>query len=127
LFQNFPIAEIFEAYLPLGLAAAKLALNHPEAALTQVEELMEFITANQLTGNRDPLRIYLICYQTLAALDDPRAGLMLDRAYELLELQAARIKSDSLRASFYENVRSNREILALIEERAAFDRAFIAN
>ncbi len=103
-----------------GLAATKLAFDKPEEAKPEeafvyVEEILEYISSNPLTGNRDPLRIYLVCYQTLEAINHPQAKEFIYQAHKQLELQASRIISRPLRASFYENVRSNREIIVLVE------------
>ncbi len=56
---------------------------------------------------------YLSCFQVLQAYSDPRAGIVLDRAYQRLQERASQITGDRFRHSYLENVPWHREIVAL--------------
>lgn len=99
-----------------GLAAAYLALGMVEQALEQVEEILSSIKSHSLTGNKDPLRIFLICYHTLKTNGDPRAAEIIQRAYKQLKVQADMIEDDYLRKTFLETIRTNREIVEIHQE-----------
>jgi tetratricopeptide (TPR) repeat protein len=102
-----------------GLARAALAGQDLPAALGHVEEILAFLGSAQsegghaLRGNEEPLRIYLTCYQVLAADADPRAGEVLAAARRELDAQAGRIPDAATRRSFLENVAAHREIVRL--------------
>jgi hypothetical protein len=98
------------------MAAAYLALDMVNQAMKQVEELLAGLEKYSLTGNKDPLRIYLICYQTLKAGGDPRTAEIIKKAYQQLQTQANMIEDDYLRKTFLENVRTNREITKVYED-----------
>jgi serine/threonine protein kinase/tetratricopeptide (TPR) repeat protein/phosphoribosyl 1,2-cyclic phosphodiesterase/anti-anti-sigma regulatory factor len=99
-----------------GLAAAYLAFNKVDQAMELVEEILERVKISSLTGNKDPLRIYLVCYRTLDAKNDPRAEEIAGRAYTQLQSQAAMFKDQALSQTFLEKVRTNREIIALYRQ-----------
>jgi hypothetical protein len=76
-----------------------------------VEEMLGHLESGGLEGMRDLHNLYLVCYRILHANDDPRAGMVLDTAYRLLQEVAAKITDERLRHTFLENVPDHREIV----------------
>ena len=68
-----------------GLARASLATGDSRAAVAYVEEILPRLEAGDLAGVREPMRVYLGCYQVLRAIQDPRALGVLTRASILFE------------------------------------------
>jgi predicted ATPase/class 3 adenylate cyclase len=103
-----------------GLARATLATGDRVAALDHVEEILKhFADGGSLTGTWEPLRIRLVCYQVLAAVDDPRAEAVLNEAFDDLQERAARIMDANDRRSYLENVPWHREIVAVWNKKSA--------
>jgi tetratricopeptide (TPR) repeat protein len=96
-----------------GLAAVQTALENNDQALVLVEEILKLLETNSLTGNKDPLRIYLICHRVLKEKDDPRAIEIVNQAFDQLQEQAALIDDSHIRQTFLESVRTNHEIVEL--------------
>lgn len=97
-----------------GLARVALAQGDPDLALVHASEILDYIGDHPaLHGTLEPLRIYLTCYRVLSAIGDPRAGNILDAAYNLLQERADTIEDKALRRSYLENVAAHREIVAL--------------
>jgi tetratricopeptide (TPR) repeat protein len=94
-----------------GLARVAQAQGDLAQAQSLVEEILRHLEANTLDGAREPLRVYLTCYRVLCAIPDPRAQVILDTAFSLLQEQAAKITDEDMRSSFMENVPVHREIL----------------
>jgi tetratricopeptide (TPR) repeat protein len=95
-----------------GLAAAYLSLNKLTEARETVEEILSCLPHYSLTGNSDPLRIYLISYQTLQETNDPRANELLTTVHTLLQDQAGKIEEEPMRQVFLDVVPTNRQIIA---------------
>ncbi len=93
------------------LACALLGQGNLPQAAAYIEILVETMETRVLTFLEEPFRLYLICYQVLQANQDPRAWNVLDKAYALLQEQAANIRDEELRKSFMENVPANRELV----------------
>ncbi len=68
-----------------GMARASLAKGDARRALAYVEEILPRLDAGDLAGVREPMRVYLDCYQVLRAIQDPRALGVLTRAANLFE------------------------------------------
>jgi tetratricopeptide (TPR) repeat protein/class 3 adenylate cyclase len=104
-----------EVQQPLaGLARVALVKGQLAQALTYVEELLTLFTAGQRPDSSvDPFRIYLACYEVLAAARDPRAGPLLQMAYDLLQAEAGRFTDPEVRCSFLENVPAHRAIMTI--------------
>jgi tetratricopeptide (TPR) repeat protein len=99
-----------------GMGTAYLALNDIDSAAELVKEILTRLQTTSLIGNKDPLRIYLFCYQVLKEKKEPRAQETLNLAYNQLQRQAAEIEDDYLRETFLEKVRTNREITELHQQ-----------
>jgi adenylate cyclase len=96
-----------------GLARAGLAGGDIDGALRYVEEILAHLDYATLDGAYEPLRVYLTCYQTLSQAHDPRAASILETAYTMLQVRAAKIPDEAARRMFLENVPSHREVRAL--------------
>ena len=102
-----------------GLACVCLAQGNLHQAQAQIEEVLGHLetqtpstgSGHGLDGTDEPFRVYLTCYRVLRANQDPRAQVILDTAYSLLQEQAAKISDEELRRSFLENVAAHREIV----------------
>jgi tetratricopeptide (TPR) repeat protein len=105
-----------------GLARLAEARGETSLALQQVEALLEHLSAGPVDGALEPLRVYLTCYRVLAAHDDPRASEILQEGYRVLMARAASIDETSLRHSYLEKVRANRELLAAARAAGIADR-----
>jgi tetratricopeptide (TPR) repeat protein len=97
-----------------GLAAVALVRSDMEQARAHAQRIMDYLAHGSLnTGNtEESLRVELICYQVLHALDDPRAAAMLESAYQRLQERAAKIPDPEMRRSFLENVPHQRDLVA---------------
>lgn len=101
-----------------GLARAAASVGDVRSALDHVAEILSYLEQGGSLGATDePLRVYLTCYQVLKSSQDPRADRILETSFALLQEQAAKIKDDSLRRVFLENVPYHREILEAWEGR----------
>ncbi len=98
-----------------GLAFALFQQHEITQAQAQVEQILQDIASIVLEATADMVNIFLVCYRVLAATDDPRAATILDRGYELIQIQSVTIDDADLHRSFLENVAANREIVALVE------------
>ena len=101
-----------------GLARIALAQGKYTQALAQVDEILDWIEANGTEGIEYPLQVYLACYRVLRATKEDagleeRADSVLSRAHTMLLEQASGINDETLRLTFLENVKTNREILAI--------------
>lgn len=96
-----------------GLARVAMAQNRLEQAMAYVEKILAFVEAgHSLDGTEQPFRIYLTCYQLLAAEYDPRAEDVVQKAYQLLQERANKIGDVGRQRSFLQNVPFHREIVA---------------
>jgi predicted ATPase/DNA-binding SARP family transcriptional activator/tetratricopeptide (TPR) repeat protein len=94
-----------------GLARVALARSQEDAALAQIEQVLEILAEHPWAGLDDPFALYYTCYRVLDMQRDPRAATVLQDAARLLHEYAADITDDSLRRSFLENVPTHRELL----------------
>ncbi|MCU0486280.1 MAG: AAA family ATPase [Anaerolineales bacterium] len=97
-----------------GVAKALLEQHKTADAMQWVEEILAYLQAGNLDRTIEPMHIYLICIQVLQAAQDPRARLILHRAYAEL-LDTASKFDEPFRKFFLENVAENRAILELGE------------
>jgi predicted ATPase/class 3 adenylate cyclase len=95
-----------------GLAQVELAQNHPAAAMVFIEELLTLLERNPRADTEELFLVYLVCYQGLQTIHDPRAGQLLNTAHHLLLEQADKIANPEQRQHFLEGVASHREIIA---------------
>jgi len=94
-----------------GLARVCLIQENPSEAQALVEEILGHLESHTLEGTEEPIRVYLTCYRVLAANQDPRAGELLNTAYNLLQARAAQMNDEGMRCSYLENVSAHREIV----------------
>jgi predicted ATPase/class 3 adenylate cyclase len=95
-----------------GLARLHLAQEDPASAHPPVLEILDYLhTGGTLDGADEPFRIYLTCYQTLRANDDPQARDVLATASQLLQARADQLSDVASRRSFLEQVPHHREIV----------------
>ncbi len=96
-------------------ALARLAHQQDDTAqaFQYIEATLQVIAQNPaLVGTDEPFRVYLNCYETLWALDDPRAMHVLQQGCTLLLQRAERIDDPLLRHSYLHNVFHHRVLLA---------------
>ena len=98
-----------------GLARSLLALEEPAAALTQVEQILAYLTTEPLQGAAQPALLYWNCYTVLRGLDDDRAPALLAEVFALVQSQAARIQDERLRRSYLHVLPPHPAILREVE------------
>jgi len=96
-----------------GLARALLASGQQEQALDAAGRVVEYIREKNLVGVDEPVRVYINIYHVLAAGQDPRAGEVLQTAYQQHMERADRFVDPEQRRSYLENVAANREVRQL--------------
>lgn len=102
-----------------GLALSALAQGQKETALACAEEILGYLQSGSLDGMKDPLRVYLACYQALQANADRRAEQVLQQAQAELQKRAARLPDLASQRSYLENVPENRLLRQAWENRSA--------
>ncbi|MEJ2210276.1 MAG: tetratricopeptide repeat protein [Anaerolineae bacterium] len=95
-----------------GLIRVALARDEPGRACAYVDEILKHLETGTLGGTKEPMLIYLSCYQALRAAHDARADRILADAYSQVQEHAARIKDDRLRRGYLENIDAHQEIIA---------------
>ncbi|MCP4540024.1 MAG: tetratricopeptide repeat protein [Chloroflexi bacterium] len=109
------IDQLYLAMEPLaGLSQAYMVQGALSRAQSCVEDILAFLEENTLDGTEEPIRVYLTCYRVLRANQDPRAEVVLNSAYNLLQKRAARIREEEMKRSFLENVAVHSEVLELL-------------
>jgi predicted ATPase/class 3 adenylate cyclase len=94
-----------------GLARIALVREDLQAARERVEEILGYLEAGgSLEGAEEPLRVLMTCYRVLQAVQDSRAGDILEDAYQMLGERADRIPDENLRRKFLENIPHHQEI-----------------
>lgn len=94
-----------------GLAQIALLQNRPATALAHVQAILATLEGAPINALFDPVTVYWLCYQTLAANRDPAATALLQRGYALLQQFALQIDDPRLHRSFFENNPVNRTLL----------------
>ena len=103
-----------------GLVRVSLLKGDLSQAKEWTEEILNYLgldttstsLQHRLEGTNEPCLVYMSCYRSLQAAQDPRAAQVLSAANDLLEEYAAKVDDDALRHSFLENIRVHREITA---------------
>ncbi len=95
-----------------GLAGVTEMMGDHLAARVYAEEILAHLQTTTLDGTIEPFRVYLTCYHILRNHNDPRARILLDRAYTLLQTRAVTITDPAMRQSFLDNVAEHREIVS---------------
>jgi tetratricopeptide (TPR) repeat protein len=96
-----------------GLAQALLAGGDVASALESLAEPLDRIEAGDLLdGCDEPIRVFSVCYAVLYAYgDQPRARLILQKAYQFLQSRAERIPDGPARQAYLNNNPHHRLIL----------------
>lgn len=85
-----------------GLAQLALLQNQPVVALTHVRAILATLAGAPYNALHDPITVYWICYQTLAANQDAAAADLWHSGQALLAHYAAQIDDPRLRRTFLE-------------------------
>jgi tetratricopeptide (TPR) repeat protein len=96
-----------------GLARIALEQDDLPTAVSYVNKILHYLKDGELHGSREPLRIYLSCYDVLNEAGDGRAENVLQAAYDHLQQQAADIDSRPLRYAFFHEPPIHERILML--------------
>ncbi len=102
-----------------GIALTYHNKGNLKDSLRQVETILRYLEKESLDGTEDPLGIYLICYRILAEMQDQRAWVLLQSAYQQLQSQAEQITDPRILHAFFENVPTHRAILSTWNELTA--------
>ena len=89
-----------------GLIQARYKSGDLASAAAETETVLEYLKSagRPLDGTEEPLRVYHACYQVLKELNDPRSKDLLRAAGELLDMQVSRLRDETSRRMFVENV-----------------------
>ncbi|MBN2002787.1 MAG: tetratricopeptide repeat protein [Anaerolineae bacterium] len=98
-----------------GLAHVSELMEEHLAARIYAEEILAHLQTTTLDGTIEPFRVYLTCYRILRNHNDPRARLLLEHTYALLQTRAATITDPVMRQAFLENISAHREIVSEFE------------
>jgi hypothetical protein len=96
-----------------GLVRLYLTLGNPTEALTRANKILDYLDTYSIEGILSPFAAYLACIQALQATNDPRADAVLAEAKTVLMETAVKIEKPALRASYLENVPTNRVLAGL--------------
>ncbi len=94
-----------------GLARVAFGQGNLAQASAYVDEALALMETQEFDEVDEPFQVHLICYQVMAATQDPRATPFLNRTYHLLQESAARLADDSARRQFLEVVPYHRELV----------------
>jgi len=74
-------------------------------ALNETEKIISYLDAGStLEGTEEPLRVYYACYLALEKVKDPRSYAVLRSAAQLLEAHLSKLRDESSRRIYVENV-----------------------
>ncbi|MGC1376932.1 MAG: tetratricopeptide repeat protein, partial [Anaerolineales bacterium] len=118
LAQELGLPDYFAKPAQTGLACVALVQGNLSEAQAPLDEILNYLETNFLSTQDEIFWMYLTCYRILQASHDPRALTILSAAHRLLEEIAAGIDDETLRVSFLQNVRCNREIVQAWESHA---------
>jgi class 3 adenylate cyclase/tetratricopeptide (TPR) repeat protein len=108
--------ELEEVHLYESLAILSYAhqiLGNKDLSFQLAEEVLDYVQEDgKFFMTEYGLGNYLYLLDTLEALNDPRAGLILDRAYHEFLQSSERIPDEPTRHAFLNNVPSHREIVS---------------
>ena len=96
-----------------GLAALALAQVDRDQAQHWVDAILPVLAVQPSAGLTTPFFTYLTCYRVLTANHDPRAPVILEQGWRLLQDYAADISDPARRRDFLEGVAVHRELQAL--------------
>ncbi len=96
---------VLKAEPQAGLIQTMLRMDKPDLALSVTETIIPYLqNGDALQGTEEPLRVYYACYLALEKMRDPRAPVVLHSAVQLLETQVSKLRDESSRKRFIENV-----------------------
>lgn len=96
-----------------GLARVALLQDNLIQAQAYVDEILAYLERESLDGALEPFLVDLTCYRVLHAQHNPRAGPILETAYQRLQARAARIGNPALRRTFLHKVKSHAQLAQL--------------
>lgn len=98
------------------LALLCLARRQIASALAYTDAMLKIHTQSEPHQIEYPQRdLYIAAMVNLAGGHDEHAALLLQRAYDLVQARAANISDETLRRSYLDNVRINRDVIAAVE------------
>ncbi len=103
--------QIQRAEANAGLGHVARLRGNLSTALAHAESALPHLLPTLASGMDEPSRVYLHCYQVLAACKDSRAQAVLEAAYRHLQSRAAYLDAAD-RECLFNAVPANREILA---------------
>ncbi|GAB4518151.1 MAG: hypothetical protein OHK0046_25550 [Anaerolineae bacterium] len=108
-----------QAYLEdvAGLAKTTLLLGRAQEALQHVDTIITYLQHNRISVSIEPSWIYLMTYEVLAALQDPRAENVLEDAYNEMQRRLQTMESEEYRQMFLENITPHKVINTLWREK----------
>ena len=95
------------------MAQVWLQVGDLPKALAQVEEILPHLSQTGQNSWLETTADYWICYQVLAAAQDPRATAILQQGYQHVQAQANCITDEALRHTYLTNVTANRALVEL--------------
>ncbi|MGC1376486.1 MAG: tetratricopeptide repeat protein [Anaerolineales bacterium] len=119
LAQELGLPDFYAKQAQTGLVAIALAQGNQAEAQAPMNEILHYLETHPLSTMDEAAWSYLTCYRILQANNDPRARPILETAHHFLQEIAAGIDDESLRASFLQNARCNREIAQAWENLSA--------
>jgi tetratricopeptide (TPR) repeat protein len=93
-----------------GLAAIAVASQNLDGAVTFIEDILQTINGKPHYGPDRLLWVYLISYQVLSSVQDPRAFDIIKKANTLLHQRLESIPDESLQKSYLVKIPENKEI-----------------
>jgi tetratricopeptide (TPR) repeat protein len=88
-----------------GLINVYLEMGDQVSAEIEAEQVLGHMEQNTLfEGAEEPLRIFLALYRVLEKKNDPRASVVLQNAFQLLNTQVSKLRSEDARRMYVENV-----------------------
>jgi predicted ATPase len=94
-----------------GMVRVNMARSEFNQAISTVEEILTLFAEHTLGGTKEPILVFLTCYQTLLANQDNRARDILRTAFKFIEQTAANITEEKLVKTFKENISAHRYII----------------
>jgi predicted ATPase/class 3 adenylate cyclase len=107
-----------------GLVQSWLLRGEPARALAEAEAILSYLySGDTLEGTEEPLRVYYACYLALKENRDLRSVTILRSAGELLETQVSKLRNETSRRMFIENVPWRLAIYRACKEEFTADQA----
>jgi tetratricopeptide (TPR) repeat protein len=105
-----------------GLLEVYLKMEDSVSAHNLIASLLEYMDTDiELKGAEEPLRIFLALYRSLEKEKDQRALIVLQNAIQLLSAQASKLRSETARQMYVNNVPWRHEIYLIAKGRDLID------